>query len=471
MGGDSLKDTYKEPGSSKYPSIERAILIFMLISACYGLATALSDTILANYFKDAYNVDAQQRGFIEFPRELPGVLSIFALALIAPLGIIRSARITAMLFLGGILALALVRPGFSTMLLILFVYSLGMHMFMPINDSLGISLAIKGNTGKMLARFKSVTMAFSTVAGIAVFFGFRSGFFNFDTPVVVFIITAAAMLVIVFLFIFMGRALPDDFLQEKKAARAKECAKAPAHSRTPSHAPSPAHSRAHSRSLSRAHSRSPFLQNMKNNMVFRKEYMRYYVICALFGGRKQIMFVYSPWVLIELLDFKADSISMLAIIGSLIGVFFMPIVGRLIDKHGTRKVMMVEALAFIFIYIAYGSLSRWINARHEAVVLAGIGMLLVYLLNIVDKMSAQFAMVRAIYMQSLAIKKEDVTPSLTVGMGIEHVVSIIGASVCGIVWYQWGPEYVFVIAGVMSLLNLIVAMGIRVPPAAAEQEA
>ena len=415
------------PRGENTVSLERAILIFILISAFYGLATAFSDTILANYFKEAYNADAQQRGFIEFPRELPGVLSIFTLALIAPLGIIKSARITALLFFGGILALGLVRPGFSTMLLILFVYSLGMHMFMPINDSLGISLAYKGDTGKMLGMFKSVTMAFSTIAGIIVFFGFRMGFLSFDIPVAVFIITAAAMLIIVVLFTFMHRALPSDVLQENTAVRA------------------------------------PFFQNIKNNMVFRKEYMRYYVICALFGGRKQIMYVYSPWVLIELLEFKADNISMLAIIGSLIGVFFMPVIGRLIDKHGTRKVMMVEALAFVFIYIAYGSLSRWVNAQQGTIILAGIGMLLVYLLNIIDRMSAQFAMVRSIYMQTLAIKKEDVTPSLTVGMAIDHVVSIIGASVCGMVWYVWGPEYVFIIAGAMSLLNLVVAMGIKTP--------
>jgi len=37
----------------------------------------------------------------------------------------------------------------------------------------------------------------------------------------------------------------------------------------------------------------------------------------------------------------------------------------------------------------------------------------------------------------------------------------LGSLVCGTVWYVWGPEYVFVIAGVMSLGNLIVASGIR----------
>jgi predicted MFS family arabinose efflux permease len=424
-----FKITDQQPAEDRTPSLEKAIWVFLIISAFYGLAMGLSDSVMANYFKEAYNVDAQQRGFIEFPRELPGVLSIFTIAIIAPLGSMKGARVTSVLFFAGMLALALVRPGFYAMLALLFIYSMGMHMFMPFNDSIGISLAVRGSAGKMLGRFKSITMAFTMLAGIVVFIGFRSEFFSFDTPVVIFLVSAAASLAIVFLFTYMKKVMPAEMQYENTGVK------------------------------------SGFLQNVKNNLVFRKEYMRYYVICALFGGRKQIMFVYSPWVLIELLGFKADSMSILAIIGAMIGIFFMPVVGRLIDRHGTRKVMIAEALAFIFIYIAYGMLSKWVNAQNNMVMLAGAGMILVYLLNIVDRMSAQFAMVRSIYLQSIAVRNEDVTPSLTVGMAIDHIMSILGSLICGTVWYVWGPEYVFVIAGVLSLLNLIVASGIRMRPA------
>jgi MFS family permease len=193
--------------------------------------------------------------------------------------------------------------------------------------------------------------------------------------------------------------------------------------------------------------------------VFRREYLRYYLICAVFGGRKQIMLVYSPWVLIDLLDFKADTISILAVIGSLIGIFFMPIVGKWIDYFGVRRVMTAEALAFIGVYIAYGFLSKWVNTN--VVVLTGAGMMCVYLLNIVDRMSAQFSMVRSIYMRSLALVPEDVTPSLTLGMAIDHVVAIVGSYICGLVWFRWGPEFVFLIAGSLSLINLIAAQGIK----------
>jgi predicted MFS family arabinose efflux permease len=172
------------------------------------------------------------------------------------------------------------------------------------------------------------------------------------------------------------------------------------------------------------------------------------------------MIVYSPWVLIELLGFGADTMSMLAVLGSLIGIFFLRLVGKWIDKYGVRKIMMVEAFCFILIYIAYGLLSRWLNMNLD-IRPAGIFMFFVYLLNIADRMTGQFYMDRAIYMRSIAVVPEDVTPSLSLGMSIDHVMAIAGAAVCGVIWGRFGPEYVFILAGFMSLINLAVAWGIK----------
>jgi predicted MFS family arabinose efflux permease len=378
-----------------------------------GLAGGFSDAILANYFKEAYDVNAAQRGFIELPRELPGVLSFFFLAWLSSLGNVRNAVLAQLLGAGGLCVLGLFRPSYAVMLIFLFVFSTGVHMFIPLGDSIGLSLAQRMNMGRVMGRINSVRMAFLMISGVLTFVGFRVGLFNFELPAWVFIIGAACFFAASIL-LFAQRRVGGDLLD------------------------------------------GPVEQT---KFVFRKEYSRYYLICAVFGGRKQIMYVYSPWVLIDLLDFRADTISILAVIGSLIGIFFMPVVGRWIDNFGIRRVMTAEALAFIAVYIAYGFLSRWVN--NNAVMLTGLGMMLVYLLNIVDRMSAQFSMVRSIYMRSIAVAAEDVTPSLTLGMAIDHVVAIIGSYLCGLVWFRWGPEFVFLIAGALSLANLIAAQGIK----------
>jgi predicted MFS family arabinose efflux permease len=131
----------------------------------------------------------------------------------------------------------------------------------------------------------------------------------------------------------------------------------------------------------------------------------------------------------------------------------------MIDRMGCRFTMIIEAGCFIAIYIAYGLLSKWVN--EQAVVVAGIVMFFVYVLIIFDRMSGQFYMVRSIYLKSIAIKPEDVTPSLSAGMAIDHCLAIIGAFLCGIVWDVWGPEYVFIIAAVVSATNMVVAYGVK----------
>ncbi|MDR1135233.1 MAG: MFS transporter [Clostridiales Family XIII bacterium] len=395
---------------------ETGIKIFIVISALVGLAMGLSDALFANYFKEAYAINAQQRGFIEIPRELPGILSIIFIAALSKFGDIRAAVAAQLMSVGGMIVLGISRPSYSIMLLFLFIYSSGVHMYIPLGDSIGLSLSKGNNMGRTLGRFNSLRMAFLMFAGVITFFGFRTGFFDFNVPVTVFLASAVSFGIVAVLLMVLYNL--------KRGAEHTNGAK----------------------------------------FVYRKEYLRYYVICALFGGRKQIMLVYSPWVLIDLLDFKADTMSILAVVGALIGIFFMPVVGKWIDKYSVRNVMMAEALAFIFVYVAYGLLSKWVSVSD--VTLTGLGMMLVYLLNIIDRMSAQFAMTRAIYMRSIALSAEDVTPSLTLGMGIDHVIAIIGASICGSIWFVFGPEYVFIIAGILSLLNLVAAIGIRPPSAA-----
>ncbi|MDR2088794.1 MAG: MFS transporter [Clostridiales Family XIII bacterium] len=405
------ENTTKE---TKPSNPETVLKIFLIAIAFVGLAGGFSDAILANYFKEAYAVNAAQRGFIEFPRELPGVLSFLFLAWLSALGNVRNAVLAQLLGAAGLVVLGFFRPSYAVMLVFLFIFSTGVHMFLPLGDSIGLSLAQRMNMGRIMGRINSVRMTFLMLSGVLTFVGFRVGWFDFELPAWVFIIGAACF--------FMAGAL---LVAQRR--------------------------------IGGALSDGPPVERAK--FVFRKAYLRYYLICAVFGGRKQIMLVYSPWVLIDLLDFKADTISILAVVGSLIGIFFMPVVGRWIDCFGIRRVMTAEALAFVAVYIAYGFLSRWVN--NNVVALTGIGMMFVYLLNIVDRMSAQFSMVRSIYMRSIALAPEDVTPSLTLGMAIDHVVAIVGSYVCGLVWFRWGPEFVFLIAGVLSLANLIAAQGIK----------
>ena len=266
---------------------KKTVWIFFAVMGLTGLALGLSDGVFANYFKDTYNVDAFQRGIIEIPRESPGIICLFIITALSFLGDVRLAIGAHILSVIGLIVLGLFTPAFGVMLVFLFINSLGMHMFMPLGDSIGLNLAGKqGSIGTMMGRFNGVRTAFSMTAGILVFVGFRTGFFSFTSPVkIIFLIAAFLLIVILVLLVILQRT--DGEIGKSKKVR----------------------------------------------FVVRKEYSTYYLIAVLFGARKQIMYVYGPWVLIELLGFGADRMAILGIAGAAVGIFFIPAVGRWIDKY------------------------------------------------------------------------------------------------------------------------------------------
>jgi len=190
-------------------------------------------------------------------------------------------------------------------------------------------------------------------------------------------------------------------------------------------------------------------------LVFRKEYGSFYLLSILFGARKQIMYVYGPWVLIELLGFGVDTMALLAIAGAAVGIFLMPAVGRWIDRFGTARVMAFEAAAFFVIYIAYGLLSAGLSSGW--LLTAGFPVIAAFIINMTDRMTIQFGMVRAVYMSQIALSPEEITPTLSVGITLDHVLSILSALLCGLLWREMGPQYVFILAALLSVANFAVA--------------
>ncbi|PAB58781.1 MFS transporter [Anaeromicrobium sediminis] len=389
--------------------INKIQFVYFSIIALTALALGFSHNVISNYFKEAYDITAYQRGLIEFPRELPGVLVIFIIAILSSFSDIRIAMVAQILSIIGIGVLGFITPPFAIMLIFIFINSLGMHMFMPVQDSIGMSLIKDENIGKKMGQYKGVMTSFTMIASIIVFVGFRTGFFSFTTKIKWIFIISAIILGIVLVLLMVLQSLIKE----------------------------------------------PIKSSKKINFVFRKKYKYYYALVVMWGVQKQIMIVYGPWVLIDILNKRADTLAILNIIGAFVGMFFIPAVGKWIDKYGLKKLLYVDALSFIFVYLTYGLLSAGFASKSLATV--GIPVLFAYTLFIVDKMSTQMGMIRTIYLRSIAVKTSDIRPTLSLGLSIDHIVSITCAYLGGIVWSLWGPQYIFFLAASLSLVNLYVA--------------
>lgn len=392
------------------------LLLFFMLIAAVALAGGMSDSVYANYYKEVYSVSATRRAFIEFPRELPGLLCVLAVSLLSGLGDFRIAVIAQVCACAGLMCLGLITPPFGVMLIFLFINSFGMHLFMPVSDSLGMSLAEPDKIGRRMGQYGSVKTAMGFLAGIVVFLGFRLGWFSFGARVKSIFIIGAALYAV---------AILAAVLLLKKAGG------------TGAHMP----------------------VKQRFRIIFRREYKYYYLLTVLSGVQKQIAFVFGSWVLIDLLGKGADVMSLLTIASSFLGIFFMGLIGRWMDRFGIRAMMYVDALTFIGVYVMYGFVVMGITSGRLPS--GGWAVLLVYALFVMDRLSMQVGVVKSVYLRSIAVSGDEVTRTLSTGTSMDHLVSIVAAQLSGLVWTYFGPCWVFFIAAAFSLGNLFVAWRIK----------
>lgn len=397
------------------------ILFFILISIV-ALGNGLSDSIYSNYFKEVYGVTAFQRGLIEFPRELPGILCTVVIGVLGFMGDVRVAFIAQVLSLIGVTMLGLVTPSFGIMLVFLFINSMGMHLFMPLQDAIGMSLAEQDRIGRRMGQYSSVRAAFSLVAALMVFFGFRTGFFTFQEPVkVVFLISGALFTAAAVITAIMSRRVNIEIKTRKR-----------------------------------------------RKLVFRKQYKYFYFLTVLKGVQKQIAYVYGTWIIVDLLVKRADTIALLTIAFTFVSIFFLNKLGHWMDRYGIKSMMYFDALTFIIVYLVYGGMVWGIESG--TLQNQGWAVWTIYLLYIADRLSMQIGMVNSIYLRSIAVDKEEITSTLSMGVSLDHIISIIAAMIGGFIWTKWGSHWVFFLAALFSVGNLYIAAKVQPEEEAAAAE-
>lgn len=263
------------------------VRLFTLVVICVGLADGLGAKIFSNYYNEVFHITAVQRGFLEIPRESPGILCMLLVAALSSLGNIWMGMIAQLLSMIGLVVMGCMSPTYGVMLCFLFVQSLGAHFFMPLNDAIAMDLAEKGKVGTGLGRFKGVSTMSAMVAACVIFVGFRTGVFTFaDRVILPFILaavlTAAAIALLAAMLPVMGRG---------SAAGGR-------------------------------------------GLLVRREYMPYYMVTLAYGCQKRIRIVFAPWVIINLLGQGADTLALLTIVVHLVGSWMAPQIGKLLDHLG-----------------------------------------------------------------------------------------------------------------------------------------
>ncbi len=330
---------------------------------------------------------------------MPGFLVIFFAALFFFLCSRRLAVLANLLCAFGILLIGFASPGFSVMLVWLFIFSIGQHLFIPLNQSIGMELAVKGQEGRRLGQFSAVANLAMILGSFAIFLGFK--FFHMTFQISYAVACCGFLTVAALLF-----RLKKD---QPYAARTR--------------------------------------------FQLRKEYRLFYWLNILYGTRKQIFLTFAPWVLVTVFHQKTQMLATLLATGGVIGIFFKPVLGRAIDRLGERFILTSEAVLLVLVCLGYGY-SLAIFSETAALIVASACF-------IADQLLMSVGMARATYLQKIAVRPEDVTQTLTMGVTIDHIFSITVALIGGLIWVTWGYQFVFLLGAAIACVNFFSALRVQ----------
>ncbi|MFZ2419145.1 MAG: MFS transporter [Smithellaceae bacterium] len=380
-------------------TLPRDFRLFLAATFAFGFSQSLVDSTFNNFLNETFFISDWQRGFLELPRELPGFLVVFFAAIFFFLCSRRLAFVANLLCAFGILLIGFGSPSFPVMLIWLFIFSIGQHLFIPINQSIGMELAYEGQKGRRLGQFSAVANLAMILGSFAIFLGFKFFHLTFQ------ISYAIAFLGFLTVAVLLYRMKKD----QPYTARSK--------------------------------------------FQLRREYKLFYWLNILYGTRKQLFLTFAPWVLVTVFHQKTQVLATLLTIGGVLGIFFKPLIGWAIDKLGERFILTSEAALLIVVCLGYGY-SRVLFSETTALWVTSSCL-------IADQLLLSAGMARATYLQKIAVRPEDVTQTLTMGVTIDHIFSISVALLGGLIWVKWGYQYVFLLGAAIAVLNFFSALRVK----------
>src|SRR5512135_3519849 len=155
--------------NARMNGVSRELALFIMASLAMGMAYSVVDATMNNFLNERFTLSGFERSFLEFPRELPGFLVVFVSALLWFLCSRRLGAVAMLLGAVGALLIGYVSTTYAVVVVCLFVYSMGQHLYIPISTTIGMELAREGKTGTRLGQLNAVRNLAAIIGSFLVF--------------------------------------------------------------------------------------------------------------------------------------------------------------------------------------------------------------------------------------------------------------------------------------------------------------
>jgi predicted MFS family arabinose efflux permease len=253
-----------------------------------------------NFFVDDLGLSGKYVLWLAGIREIPGLSLMFIAALIMHLPLSRRA-VYALLLMGVGYGLYAIVHSYTALIAVALLASLGFHNWMPLQSSMGLALAKKEDSGRVLGVLASVG-SLASIAGMAV------------TALLATTLDLRSFYVLGGLAIVVGGLLITQIpisVGERTAAQPR--------------------------------------------MIIKWRYWLYYVLIFFEGSRMQVFGTFGTLILVQNYDLGARQISLLLVVSGILNFILAPRMGRLLDVVGERITLSVSYVLLALCFIGYAA--------------------------------------------------------------------------------------------------------------------
>lgn len=349
-------------------------------------------TLFDNFCVNVAGLDGHHMGVIQSVREIPGFLALLVTYVII---LIREHKLSALsiIILGAGVFMTGLLPSFGGLIFTTLVMSFGFHYYETTNQSLTLQYFDRKTAPLVFAAQGRYGSMANILVGVTIFC--IAPFFSFTT------------LYGLFGCLILGAGIWALFQNPTR----------------------------------------PALVPQKKALVLKKKYWLYYFLTFMAGARRQIFIAFAVFLLVKKFGFTVQDITLLFLINNGINFFLSPYIGRFIIRFGERKLLSVEYITLILIFIAYA----FVDSKF-----------LVGVLYVLDHIFFSFAMGIKTYFQKIA-NPEDIAASAAVGFTINHIAAVVLPVLGGLLWMV-DYKIPFLAGAGFSLVSLILVQFIRTDP-------
>jgi predicted MFS family arabinose efflux permease len=277
----------------------RDLRLLWLAVFTFMFGFGIYSSVFFNFATEVIKIQPQQLGIVEAVRETPGFLCVLATALTMRIAEPLLGSMTLILVSLGMGAYAWVN-GVPSLLVCSFVWSVGLHTWMPLQSSLVLDLAGDGAKGKRLGQTSGIgSLGAALGMALVMIVSHKLGYHAW------FLIGSA--------FIAAGGLIMLAI-------------------------------------------RRDIGHGAKPRFLWKRKYSLYYGLTFLEGCRKQVFFTFAVYALTKVYDTSLRTVAMLMLINNVVNFFCAPRVGKLIDRIGERRILLTSYSALILVFIGYATI-------------------------------------------------------------------------------------------------------------------